>query len=370
MYYTTISGVRTEVTRKPYPTNGGSGNGPSNGDGNGSIDGGGGGSGGTSKRGGLNHGIIAAIVICALVALGILVFFLRKRVRMRRAARHTRWQLVGENARRDTFRSSFGDLRASIFGFDSEIGHDNAASGKRYSGPFSDSMAVPLPSPTSPNPSAPQMTQITNTEITPPAIAVHSTGKRGSRNSQFSIGSAESGESDGSGIQWVEIRPEVSRNGDGQLSPTDFCLPSPMSVRPFTPTESWSFPKPPTSRGQSMVSTFEDKGFVGFNPFADPVPQPSSSTGTGLVPVEMVTRTFEPKGTDELAVEVGDEVSVLRTFDDGWGKVKVLKRSGSTKSVQGLEGFIPVDCFRPKGNKDPLFTSADMKLEDTQRADG
>ena len=83
------------------------------------------------------------------------------------------------------------------------------------------------------------------------------------------------------------------------------------------------------------------------------------------MPVEMVTRTFEPKDTDELAIEV----SVLRVFDDGWGKVKALKRSGSMKSVQGLEGFIPIECLRSKGSKNLPFVSADMKLDDTWETD-
>lgn len=78
--------------------------------------------------------------------------------------------------------------------------------------------------------------------------------------------------------------------------------------------------------------------------------------------MEMVTRKFEPKDTDELAIEVGDEVSVLRAFDGGWEKVKALKRSGSMKNVQGLEGFIPIECLRSKGSKNLLFVSANMMI--------
>ena len=106
-----------------------------------------------------------------------------------------------------------------------------------------------------------------------------------------------------------------------------------------------------------MVYDGETKGSADPNPFADPAPQPSpqSSSSAGLLPVRVITRTFEPKGTDEIAVEIGDEVSVSRLFDDGWGKVKVLRRNGSTRGVQGLEGLVPIDCLRPKGSRDSLF---------------
>ena len=65
----------------------------------------------------------------------------------------------------------------------------------------------------------------------------------------------------------------------------------------------------------------------------------------------------------------GGEMSVLSLFDDGWAKVKVLRRSGSTKSIEELEGFIPIDCSRPKGNKGPLFVGANAEPEYTRQVD-
>ena len=357
---TTISGVRTEITLLPHPTNGNTGDDPTG------TGGGGNGSGNgvnPSGGGGLGHGIIAAIVVGVILTLALLVFVLRKRVRKQRAARHTRWLSGGENGQRSTF-SSFGDLRASTFSSNSEEDNDTS-NGKRHSGPFSDSMAVGPPTPTSARIIAPQMTQVTHTEITPPAIAVLSTGKRSSRISQISIGSSKSDGSDDSGVQWVELRPEVRCDDGDRLSPTDrWCLPSPISVRPFTPTESWSFPKPPTSRPTSRVCSGEIKGLVDPNPFADPVPQPPELPIGSL---ETVTKSFEPKGVAGLAVEIGDVVSILRLCDDGWGKVKVLRKNGSAESVQGLEGYIPIDCLRRKGNKDPLWVEATAKVDYTQQ---
>ena len=323
---------------------GGSGDDPANG---------GGGSGGgvnPQARRGLSPGFITAIVIGATLALALLVCFLRKRVRKRRAVQHRRRLSGGEKGPRDTFRSSFGDLRASVFGHLS--GHDNPNE-NRHSGPFPDTMAVSPPSLASLASPTPQMMQVTHTDITPPAIAVHSIGRRSSRNSEFSIGSAGSGETDGSEGQWLQIRPDVRYGGNGELSPTDqYCLPSPISVRPFSPSESWSFPKPPKARAS------ESKGFLGIDPFADPAPQLSP---IDISLAEVVTRTFIPKAVDELVVEIGDEVSVLKVFDDGWANVRVLRRNGSPEGVQGLDGLIPIDCLRPKGYEKPLLVDADVQ---------
>ena len=347
VFFTTISGVKTEVTRLPRPSSGdgstSGGNGLVNGDGNGSGNGA-----NSSGGGGLGGGIIAAIVICGVLVLALLLCLLRKRVKERRAVQRTRWLSSDEKGPRTTIRSSFGDLRASTFGYQSDDGSDTFDI-KRNSGPFSDKMAVPTF--TTADPSDPEIAEVTHLGIVPPAIAVHSIGKRSSRNSLFSIGSSETGGSDFSEIQWVEIRPLVGYRDNA--SPTDqFRLPSPISVRPFTPTESWLFPKPPNSRVTSVVINRESKVSLVSDPFADPVPRPPS---LGFPPVEMVMRTFEPEAVDELVVEIGDEVSVLSVFDDGWGRVKVLRRNGSTEGVRGLEGLIPIDCLKPGGNKDANF---------------
>ena len=82
----------------------------------------------------------------------------------------------------------------------------------------------------------------------------------------------------------------------------------------------------------------------------------------------MVLGTFEPEAADELAVEIGDEVSVLGLFDDGWAKVKVLRRNGRAKSVQGLEGLIPIDCLRPERKSGPLLVDANESLQYNRQA--
>lgn len=337
--FTTISGVKTAVTQFPHSSSGGDPTSEVTGDGNGSGNGT-----NPSVGGSLGGGVIAAVVVCGVLVLGLFLFLLRRRVKRRRVAQRTRWLSSDEKGPRTTVRSSFGDLRASTFGYQPGGGNDTSNT-RRNSGPFSDKMAAPTPIPA--NPSDPLMAQVTHPGITPPAIAVHLTGRMNSRNSQFSIGSSESGGTDVSDFQWVEIRPRMEYRDN--VSPTNqFYLPSPISVRPFTPTESWSFPQPPSSRVTSLVINPESKESLVSDPFADPVPQPPPS---GFPPVEKVMRIFEPVAMDELMIEIGDEVSVLRVFDDGWGRVKVLTRNGSTEGVHGLEGLIPIDCLKPGRSK-------------------
>ena len=351
--FTTISGVRTEVTKTPHSGGGGanSGGGSAGGGSGGGGDRSGGGA-NPSGSGGSGPGAIAAIVIGAIVALALLVFFLRKRAKKLRATQRRQWLSRGENGSRNTLRSSFGDLRASSFGHHSGDDHD----GNEYSGPFSDTLAVSrsgLPPSVSPTP---QMTQVTYTDITPLPMALHSAGRRSSRNSMFSIGSAGSGGTDSSDGQWSRICPDVRWSENAESNPTDqSSLPSPTSILTSVRSRSWSFPKPPTSRAESLARNDESGGFLNVDPFADPVSRPPPA---GFSLVEMVTAPFEPNAADELAVEVGDVVSVLSVFDDGWGKVKVLRRNGIAESVEGLEGLVPMDCLSPKGDEGPLFVDA------------
>ncbi|KAG6864046.1 hypothetical protein C0991_000681 [Blastosporella zonata] len=147
-----------------------------------------------------------------------------------------------------------------------------------------------------------------------------------------------------------------------------------MSVRPFSPSESFAFPKPPsvqsdwrsshrfrantfcrTSRPASDVSRPASNDsrpasdivpVTPNNPFSDPVPPT-----TEFAAVESVRRPFVTTHFDELSVSIADSIRVLQVFDDGWALVEklppfeeILKtESNGTGRVQGL---IPLDCFR------------------------
>ncbi|KAF8125800.1 hypothetical protein EV363DRAFT_622021 [Boletus edulis] len=177
--------------------------------------------------------------------------------------------------------------------------------------------------------------------------------------------------------------------GQDNLDPS-----TPMSVRPFSPSESFAFPKPPPS---STVDSFFISGTPGPaspqssaatlvhpttpsrafmtdfppaiptslhhqtstpnlalspfvaapnpDPFADPV-KPEFSV------VEVIRRPFAPTLDDELAVQPGDRVHVFQVFDDGWAFVERLSSIASERRERGL---IPVDCFRQVDQALPSF---------------
>ncbi|EJF63211.1 hypothetical protein DICSQDRAFT_25521, partial [Dichomitus squalens LYAD-421 SS1] len=154
-----------------------------------------------------------------------------------------------------------------------------------------------------------------------------------------------------------------------------------FSVRPFSPSETWSFPKPPTDNESGRVASAilsgslrsSTQGSAFFtaedaqtpeveakNPFADPEnpfadlfeARPGSattqdSTPAHFAPIEMVRRPFVPTVHDEIAVDVGDQVRVIRRFDDGWAVVENV--------TTGVRGLIPIDCLRAVEEELPAF---------------
>ncbi|KAI5991075.1 hypothetical protein F5J12DRAFT_966230 [Pisolithus orientalis] len=166
---------------------------------------------------------------------------------------------------------------------------------------------------------------------------------------------------------------------------------SPMSVRPFTPSETFSFPKPPVPSSSTTVLAHQGVGssststatLVQLSPpplafhheLASP-PSPISDTAAGLpsVPVivvnpfedpvpafpdiDTIRRPFMPNMEDELLVLVRDVVRIFQVFDDGWALVERISANavvaGNTHSQQ-QRGLIPVDCFREMGQELPPF---------------
>ncbi|PFH45920.1 hypothetical protein AMATHDRAFT_157244 [Amanita thiersii Skay4041] len=163
-----------------------------------------------------------------------------------------------------------------------------------------------------------------------------------------------------------------------------------MSVRPFSPSESFSFPRPPTSERNTSDKNSGDWGSIfsgrqstvvsadngngrsltaippspttpltpSANPFSDPstIPFPAPA----FEEVETVKRPFVPTLQDELVVFVGDRVKVVQTFDDGWALVLKLPpqqdRKGKAKAVgENEQGLIPIDCLRDAHQELPAF---------------
>ncbi|KAL4081131.1 hypothetical protein J3A83DRAFT_4085272 [Scleroderma citrinum] len=172
----------------------------------------------------------------------------------------------------------------------------------------------------------------------------------------------------------------------------DPCATSPMSVRPFSPSETFSFPKPPApllsptlSPRQAVDSSISSTATLvqlhsppavfshestspvtcspgtilamatpapaahAINPFDDPVHTPV------FAHIEKICRPFIPTLEDELLVSPDDNVRILQVFDDGWAMVERVGLGTSTQSNQQRRGLIPVDCFREAGQPLPSF---------------
>ncbi|KAI9568486.1 hypothetical protein HD554DRAFT_2022225 [Boletus coccyginus] len=185
---------------------------------------------------------------------------------------------------------------------------------------------------------------------------------------------------------------------------------SPMSVHPFSPSESFAFPKPPAPPSSNVDTFFisETQGFPSPQSSATtlvhlstppralitdlpPAPVPTSLHPQILTPnvtlppriiaanrstdpfvdpvksefadVEVIRRPFAPSLDDELAVRPGDRTRLLRIFDDGWAFVQKL---GGTEGGRHERGLIPVDCFREVDQALPAFLSEKNKCGSDQ----
>ena len=157
---------------------------------------------------------------------------------------------------------------------------------------------------------------------------------------------------------------------------TDLQVATPMSVRPFSPSESFAFPKPPEPVASGSVASGSLRPTSGtllppglssapssFVPLVGPstTKSPSSTTNPfedsntpstdispySNIPVQAVRRQFKPTMPDELAVDLSDGVRVLHTFDDGWGLIEKVRKDGR----EGKRGLIPMACLKKTGEK-------------------
>ena len=218
--------------------------------------------------------------------------------------------------------------------------------------------------------------------------------------SRFSIGSVGSDHS-----QYLIVNDRHSGNPDTPGGIT------PMSVRPFSPSESFAFPKPPepaagSAAGSSRPSSYATTGMLSTTslnanmppgllrmtlPFTTPNNKPSSFTGTIMAPtanpfgdnnpfedpvtsntdpdiyttgtfaeIEIVRRPFIPTLDDEIPVSAGDAVQVLHSFDDGWALVETIPQGSHGKGTRekSKNGLIPIDCLRKPGQELPAFIAS------------
>ncbi|KAF8172043.1 hypothetical protein K438DRAFT_1909183 [Mycena galopus ATCC 62051] len=148
-----------------------------------------------------------------------------------------------------------------------------------------------------------------------------------------------------------------------------------MSVRPFTPTESFTFPSPPREHRssawtdaftpmphimdmsvpeitESFVTTPRHTATYSENPFADAFSVPAAARNSASAEfdaIETVWRPFQETLQDEMTVHVGDQVKVLAVYDDGWAMIERVgmgKGKGKAEDGKPSVGLIPIDCMR------------------------
>lgn len=331
----------------------------------------------------LSSGAIGGIVVvCFLLLISFSVLFVRRRSIARRLERRKRWWLGG-SAALDGFSIVGGSVRDSQSRRPSVPNRTSARSS--FATNFDQGLMFRIDSPTSlPNvdlaalgiiPEFPAMAEVRErtSVLFPSAGAV---ARRESMNSMMSNGSDPD-------AQYLVV-------GNDPNPPGSY---SPMSVRPFSPSESFAFPRPPPcpNKGQhtsfvsvtgshdldspsssaaatlvqihspppifnsDLLSSAPAASYLlpppssslttipntSSNPFADPV-QPKFET---------ICRPFTPTLDDEISVNQGDKVLVLKVFDDGWAYVE--------KQCEFMDynekGLIPVDCLREPGQALPAF---------------
>ncbi|TFK49496.1 hypothetical protein OE88DRAFT_1598300, partial [Heliocybe sulcata] len=62
----------------------------------------------------------------------------------------------------------------------------------------------------------------------------------------------------------------------------------------------------------------------------------------------LVQRAFVPSLKDELAVNVGERVKLLRAYDDGWVLVEKATNDLGEGAGGSVRGLVPVHCIRAR----------------------
>ncbi|KAK7690123.1 hypothetical protein QCA50_006772 [Cerrena zonata] len=388
------SGSFSSVTRSGSSSQSTSGSG--GGSDGGGTDGGGQGTLSTdSGHHGLSKGAIIAIaVVASLLGLVIFFFVARKCYRSKRVARRRRWFQSGNYYSAEPASSGDGYFtqnrisHRSSFGTTYDQGHRPVSPSDV---PFDGSWSPP------PLPTAPDMTMkdaVSPTVFITVPTAAHPSDHPPSPIIRTSLTESEAASlhsalesqsrSQSQMSQYVTVPDSATLKPGSGLLP-DMAFPSPISVRPFSPTESWSFPKPPNDelkrRSDAILSSKQSQSTLrpppshssmdtlsnddyytaesqAVNPFADFTSCDSHMTTIHtdpsnedhFAPVEIIRRPFVPTMSDEMAVAPGDQVRVRRRFDDGWAYAEKL--SGNAR------GLFPIDCLRMQDQDLPAFLAA------------
>ncbi|KZT73951.1 hypothetical protein DAEQUDRAFT_661785 [Daedalea quercina L-15889] len=124
-----------------------------------------------------------------------------------------------------------------------------------------------------------------------------------------------------------------------------------MSVRPFSPSDLWQFPKPPHDKRRSRPPTrVVSPESAEMEVDALTAESADTETASHFARVETIRRPFEPALEDEMGVVPGERVRMLQRFPDGWA---YAEKVGSRR-----RGIIPIDCLRTPEEDLPAFLAS------------
>jgi hypothetical protein len=308
----------------------------------------------------LSAGSIGGIVVALfIVGLATLVVMLRRRAIARRIKRRELWFA------REALRTGNGASGGSVMR--SQTSRSARSSfGTSFDQSHPDVFAAVMPP-------IPLMAEIRGEGPFVLNLDSSSLGSEYSRRN--SAGSNRSTASDPN-AQFVVLPPKAQDNE---------MMGTPMSVSPFSPTESYAFPRPPSdtnaNRG-SVSSCSQSNGFgepednfqtsmaasptlhlsgADANPFADPTPA-ETAMQSDFAEIQVIRRLFIPQLQDELLVAAGDSVRIVQMFDDGWAMVQKIPpladKKGKARVVdESDQGLIPIDCLREADQTLPEFVA-------------
>ncbi|KAJ7814070.1 hypothetical protein B0H13DRAFT_2140665 [Mycena leptocephala] len=301
---------------------------------------------GSGGKHGLPSYVSAIIgVVGAFSLLALLLFGIRRRAVQKRAARNKLWSgwagrdsggaTAGNSSSTRSIRSSFGTT------FD----HSSCFSPLGVNFPITFDDNVPLPpmaeirggpsivpkgdssmsgngqplSPISP------ISQHSPALPIPLLVSIENSNVYSDANRRTSTGSSAS-------AQYISYDRDNGAANHQMLTPE---VATPITVRPFSPSESFTFPSPPREHRSSAWITA-----------TTPLPQ--------ITETLTVWRPFEQTLQDEMTV-------VLAVYDDGWAMIeRVGMGKGKGKAQDGRTdvGLIPIDCMRKAEESVSSFLAA------------
>ncbi|KAJ2986219.1 hypothetical protein NUW54_g9859 [Trametes sanguinea] len=298
---------------------------------------------------GLSAGIIAAIsVIVALLFLVLLVFCCRRRAVALRIRRRNKWFAAGSYNRgvgADDYRDGGSGTKSARSSFATNIdrGQILTPAPPLDLMPPANDMSQVWPSNLNGSITVVAVPPATRTVESAPSPTIRAAPDRTSLSSLSSSGSGHGSRPPSQTSQYQHLTLPAPQPRKGQRTGTT-SLPPSQSVRSHPPRRSPSLDHRRMTRTARRTPSSD---FTEIAAAAGRPPTASSESSAHFAPVEMIRRPFVPTMDDEMAVNPGENVRIIKRFDDGWAYAE--------NANTGMQGLIPIDCLRPIEEDLPAF---------------